>query len=160
MKKILICLLTFILLFSFTGCGAKEKLGEKVAEKAFEEVGGGDLDIDGDKVTIKGNSGETVTFGDSKWPTSELANNIPEFKDGTVNGVLESTDSIVITLESVKEEDVSSYWETIKKGFSKDVYEMNSPGFSTFSGSSDEGLTVSLAYMDEMLTITVTKTQQ
>ncbi|MDD4564085.1 MAG: hypothetical protein PHE79_01150 [Eubacteriales bacterium] len=160
MKKILICLLTFILLFSFTGCGAKEKLGEKVAEKAFEEVGGGDLDIDGDKVTIKGNNGETVTFGDSKWPTSELAKNIPEFKDGTVNGVLESTDSIVITLESVKEEDVSSYWETIKKGFSKDVYEMNSSGFSTFSGSNDEGLTVSLAYMDEMLTITVTKTQQ
>lgn len=160
MKKILICLLTFILLFSFTGCGAKEKLGEKVAERAFEEVGGGDLNIDGDKVTIKGNNGETVTFGDSKWPTSELAKNIPEFKDGTVNGVLESTDSIVITLESVKEEDVSSYWETIKKGFSKDVYEMNSSGFSTFSGSNDESLTVSLAYMDEMLTITITAPQQ
>lgn len=160
MKKILICLLTFILLFAFTGCGVKEKLGEKVAEKVFEEVGGGDLDIDGDKVTIKGNNGETVTFGDSKWPTSELAKSIPEFKDGTVNGVLESADSIVITLESVQEEDVPPYWETIKKNFPEDVYEMNSSGFSTFSGSNDESLTVSLAYMDEMLTITITAPQQ
>lgn len=157
MKKILSCLLIFVLLFSFTGCGVKEKLGEKIAEKVFEEAGG-DLDMDGDKITIKGENGETVTFGDNKWPTSELAKNIPKFKDGTVNGVLESADSIVITLESVKEEEVPLYWETIKKDFPKDVYEMNSSGFSTFSGSSDEGLTVSLAYMDEMLTITVTKT--
>lgn len=52
MKKILICLWAFALLFSFTGCGAKEKLEEKVTEKAFEETGGGDLDIDGDKITI------------------------------------------------------------------------------------------------------------
>ncbi len=158
MNRTLICLLTFALLFSFTGCGAKEKLEEKLAEKVFGETGG-DLDMDGDKITIKGENGETVTFGDNKWPTSELAKNIPEFKDGTVNGVLESADSIVITLESVNKEDVSPYWETIKKDFPKDVYEMNSSGFSTFSGSSDEGLTVSLAYMDEMLTITVTKTQ-
>ena len=160
MKKILICLLTFILLFSFTGCGAKEKLGEKVAEKAFKEAGGGDLDIDGDKVTIKGYNGKTVTFGDSKWPTSELAKNIPEFKDGTVNGVLESADSIVITLESVKEEDVSSYWETIKKDFSKDVYEMIATDFITVNGHNDEGINVSLVYMSEVLTITVTASQQ
>ena len=159
MKKILICLLTFILLFSFTGCGAKEKLGEKVAEKAFKEAGGGDLDIDGDKVTIKGNNGETVTFGDSKWPTSELAKNIPEFKGGTVNGVLESADSIVITLESVKEEDVPPYWETIKKDFPKDVYEMIATDFITVSGYDDEGINVSLVYMSEVLTITVTAPQ-
>ena len=160
MKKILIYLLTFMLLISFTGCCAKEKLEEKVAEKVFEETGGGDLDIDGDKVTIKGDNGETVTFGDSKWPTSELAKNIPEFKDGAVNGVMETADSIVITLESVQEEDVPPYWETIKKDFPKDVYEMDSAGFSTFSGSNDEGLTVSLAYMSETLTITITAPQQ
>lgn len=160
MKKILICLLTFMLLFLFTGCGAKEKLEEKVAEKVFEEAGGGDLDIDGDKVTIKGDNGETVTFGDSKWPTSELASIIPEFKDGAVDGVLESADSVVITLESVKEEDVSAYWETIKKDFPKDVYEMIATDFITANGHNDEGINVSLVYMSEVLTITVTASQQ
>jgi hypothetical protein len=160
MKKILIYLLTFMLLISFTGCCAKEKLEEKVAEKVFEETGGGDLDIDGDKVTIKGDDGEKVTFGDSKWPAYELVKNIPEFKDGAVDGVLESADSIVITLESVKEEDVSSYWETIKKDFSKDVYEMIATDFITVNGHNDEGINVSLVYMSEVLTITVTASQQ
>lgn len=160
MKKILICLLTFTLLFSFTGCGAKEKLEEKVAEKAFEEAGGGDLNIDGDKVTIKGDNGEKVTLGDSKWPTSELAKNIPEFKDGTVSGMMETTDSIVITLESVQEEDVLPYWETIKKDFPKDVYEMIATDFITVSGYDDEGINVSLVYISKVLTITVTAPQQ
>lgn len=133
---------------------------EKVAEKVFEEAGGGDLDIDGDKITLKGDNGEKVTFGDSKWPTSELAKNIPEFKDGTVNGVMETADSIVITLESVQEEDALSYSEEIKKDFSKDIYEMIATDFITISGYDDEGINVSLVYMSEVLTITVTKTQQ
>ena len=160
MKKILICLLTFVLLFSITGCGAKEKLEEKVRGKVFEEAGGGDLDIDGDKITIKGDNGEKVTFGGSKWPTSELAKNIPEFKGGTVNGVMESADSIVITLESVQEEDALSYSEEIKKDFSKDIYEMIATDFITISGYDDEGINVSLVYMSEVLTITVTALQQ
>lgn len=133
---------------------------EQVAEKVFEEAGGGDLDIDGDKITIKGDNGEKVTFGDSKWPTSDLAKNIPEFKDGTVSGMMETTDSIVITLESVKEEDVSPYWETIKKDFSKDVYEMIATDFITVNGHNNEGINVSLVYMSEVLTITVTAPQQ
>ena len=66
MKKSLSWLLALVLLFSFTGCGAKQKLEEKVNEKVFEAVGGGKIDIDGDKFTIKGYNGKTVTFGDSK----------------------------------------------------------------------------------------------
>lgn len=156
MKKFLIYLLTFMLLFSFIGCGAKDKLGEKVTEKVFEGAGGGDLNIDGDKITIKGNDGEKVTFGERKWPTSELAKCIPEFKKGTVNGVMESTDSIVITLESVREEDALSYSEEIKKEFSKDIYEMIATDLITISGYDDDGINVSLAYMSQTLTITVT----
>ena len=69
-------------------------------------------------------------------------------------------DSIVITLESVKEEDVSAYWETIKTDVPKDVYEMIATDFITISGSNDAGINVSLVYMSEVLTITVTAPQQ
>lgn len=160
MKKIRICLLTFILLFAFVGCGAKEKLEEKIAEKVFEGAGGGDLDIDGDKITIKGDNGETMTFGDSVWPASELAKNIPEFKDGTVNGVMETPDSLVITVESVQKEGAFSYFETIKKDFPQDAIEMNAQDTVTFSGNNDAGINITLMYMSESLTITVTKIQQ
>jgi hypothetical protein len=73
---------------------------------------------------------------------------------------METTDSIVITLESVQGEDVPPYWETIKKDFPKDVYEMIATDFITVSGYDDEGINVSLVYMSEVLTITVTAPQQ
>lgn len=155
MKRILICLLTFVLLFSFSGCGAKEKLEEKVAEKVFEEALGGDLDIDGDKFTITGKDGETVTFGDTKWPTSELVSIIPEFKDGTISGVMEYPDSVVISVESVKSEDVYSYFESIKRDFSRDVFEINSSDSITLTGNNDAGFNVTLVCIDEVLTISV-----
>ncbi len=160
MKKIFIGILVFILAFSFVGCGAKERLEEKIAKKVFDTAGDGDLDIDGDKVTIKGDKGEQLTFGDSKWPTSELAKNIPEFKDGTVNGVMETTDSVVITVESVQEEDAFSYFETIKKDFPKDVFEMNAEDSVTFHGNNDAGINVALVYISGVLTITVTAPRQ
>ena len=160
MKKILISLLAFMLAFSIAGCGAKEKLQEKVAEKILEEAGGGDVDIDGDKVTIKGENGEEVTFGNNKWPTSELVKNIPEFKEGIVNAVLEGSDSVVITLESVQEGDAFSYFKTIKKDFPQNVFEMNAEDTVSFSGNNDAGVNVTLVYMSEMLTITVTARQQ
>lgn len=156
MKKSLSWILALVLLFSFTGCGAKQKLEEKVNEKVFEAVGGGKIDIDGDKFTIKGDNGETATFGDKEWPTSELAKLIPEFKNGTVNGVLESADSVVITLDSVKEEDVAPYWETIKKDFPSEEYEMVSSGFISYNGRNEAGTLVGLTYLDNTLSITLT----
>lgn len=155
MKKILVYLLAFALLFSFAGCGAKENLEDKIAEKIIEETGGVDLDIDGDQYTIKGDNGETIIFGETEWPDSELASIIPEFKGGTINGVMAYPDSIVITVESAKHEDVSSYFEAIKKDFSLGVYEMNSTDSVTWTGSNEDGMNVALVYIGDVLTITV-----
>lgn len=82
MKKILIGLLAFVVVFSLTGCGVREKLEKKAeeefTEKILEEAGAGDVDVDGEKITIKGESGEEVTFGGGEWPTSELAKSIAD----------------------------------------------------------------------------------
>lgn len=160
MKKILICLLVFTMLFSFTGCGRRKTPGQRIAEKVFEETAGGDLDIDGDKVTITGDNGEIVTFGDNKWPTSELTNAIPEFKNGKVNSVLESPGYVVISLESVEKEDAISYFKTIKKSFPRDVFEINGEDMTSFSGKNDAGVNVTLVYAEDMLTINVIAPQQ
>lgn len=155
MKKILICLLTFALLFSFAGCGVQEKAAEKIAEKAFEEAVGGDLDIDGEKFIITGEDGSTATFGDAQWPTSELVSIIPEFKDGTISGVMEYPDSVVISIESVKSADFYSYYETIKRDFSRDLFEMNSSDSITLTGNNDAGFNVTLVYIEDVLAISV-----
>lgn len=111
-------------------------------------------------MTIKGEDGEEVTFGENEWPTSELANNIPEFKDGTISSVIESSEYISITIESVGKKDFSSYLEKIKKEFLEDAYETNADEMISFSGKNDAGVTIALVHMDEMVTITIAGSQQ
>lgn len=162
MKKILIVGLAFILIISMAGCGVKEKIeqkaGEAIAEKIIEGAGGGDVDIDGDKVVVKGEDGSTATFGGSEWPDSELGNSIPEFKDGTVVGAIEMNESLYLTLEQVSEKDFLDYFEEIKETFNQDVFDMRSEGNVTYGAANGEGLSITLIYgADETLSIALAK---
>lgn len=164
MKKILTVLLALILVLGLAGCGAKEKLekkaGEKIAENILEGAGAGDVDIDGDKITVKGEGGEEVTFGGDEWPTSELAKSIPEFRNGKISAVMDSDDYVMITLESVQYEEASAYFEAIKTEFSLESYETKMDGMISSSGKNGAGIGVTLVYSGEVMTITVAVPQQ
>ena len=78
MKKISCILIIIILSTLLTGCGARQKMEEKIAEKIIEQaVGDADIDIDGDEITIKTEDGD-VSFGSTEWPDSELSGKIPD----------------------------------------------------------------------------------
>lgn len=164
MKKVLICLITIVLLLSFTGCGIKDKLeekaGEALTEKIMEESSGGDVDIDGDKVTIKGEDGEEWTMGETEWPTSELSESIPEFKEGKVTSVINSDGALWITVESVKATDATAYFDEVKEEFTQETAEMSADDLISFSGKNNEGVGVSLIYSEELLTITVIEPEE
>ena len=159
MKKLTI-ILTFIFLFILAGCSFKEKLAEKagedLAEQILEQGGVGEVDINGEKITIKGESGETVTFGGTDWPTSDLAKKIPQFKEGTVTGVTDSSEFVIISMEQVKKEDFESYQAIIKKDFNQESYESNSDGVSAYAGSNNEGIVVQLYYEQENQILNIT----
>ncbi len=145
MKKILICLLIFSLVFSFAGCGAKEKLEEKAAEKILQGAGV-DADIDGDKVVIKGEDGQELTIGSGEWPSSDLAKSIPEFKGGKIVSVMEANDSLFIMIEEISEEDFTAYLDEIKESFAEGTYEMNTGTGMMYMAANSEGLSVTLTY--------------
>jgi hypothetical protein len=157
MRKVIAILLALILVLSFTGCNAKaklqEKIGEELAEKLLETAGGGDIEIDGDKVTIKGEDGEEVTFGGGEWPKSGLAKSIPEFKKGKISSIMELPDSLMITVEASKKDDVEAYFEKIRNDFPLNNYESKMNGITSLYGENDAGIAVSLIYTDEVLTI-------
>lgn len=164
MKKLIGCFLIFILLLSLAGCGVKENLeqkaGEALAENMLEDAGGGDVDIDGDKVTITGENGETLTTGGNEWPKSDLAKSVPEFKEGTITAVLDSSDYVMVSLESVKEADAAAYYETVREEFTQEPFEANADGSISFGAKNADGIGVTLQYTEETFTITVSKPVQ
>lgn len=162
MKKLIVSLIALLMLVSLAGCGTKEKAEEKAAaaitEKAIENATGGNVDIDDDKMTITGENGESLTVGSSEWPTSELAKTIPEFKAGEITSVMESSDGVWITLESVKKEDAAAYLETIKETFAQESFEMNAEDSVTYGAKNADGVSITFQYSDETLALYVGRT--
>jgi len=161
MKKGLIWIILLVSILALAGCGSKEaleeKAGEALAEKIIGDAIGGNIDVDGDKVTIKGEDGQEVTFGTTEWPKSDLIKNIPKFEDGTIASVMDSKDSVWINFEQVKKDDFEKYLDKIKNDYTEEAYEINSDGNLTYSASNSEGIIVQIYYVDETLTITVIK---
>lgn len=164
MKKFIGGLLIFILILSFAGCGAKknlkEKAGEALAGKIIEAAGGGGVDINKDKVSIKGKDGEKLTIGGTEWPKSKLAKSVPEFKGGKIAAVLDSDDSVMVVLESVKEADAAAYIETVKKKFTQEPFEAKAEGNISYGAKNTDGIGMTLQYSEETFTITITKAAQ
>lgn len=146
MKKLIIYLVIFAMILSSSGCGAKQKLEEKIAEKIVETAVGGNIDIDGDKVTVKGENGEEVSFGSTEWPTTELAKKIPEFKKGTLTNVISSETGVMMSVEKTEEQDFNDYYKNIVKDFTKDSYFLASKDGVTYTGKNDKGVIVSITY--------------
>ncbi len=161
MKKTLCCLLALLLLTALVGCGVKDKIQEKAAEKAAEQfiegMGGGSVDIDGDKVTIKDEAGGELTLGGTEWPDSDLAKSIPEFTKGQITTVMEGGDGLVVAIDSVEKADYDSYLTAIKKDFATDAYEMNTEDYSSYGAANADGVSVFLQYGSNSLSISVSK---
>jgi len=85
-KKLIVILLTVLMMLSLASCGIKKSVDEKIAEKVTEGIvnkatgGEVDLDIKDGQLTVKGEDGEKVSFGDTKWPEGQTADLLPKLK--------------------------------------------------------------------------------
>ena len=145
MKKILIIITIILSLFMLGGCGAKQKMEDKLAEKVMESALGVDMDIDGEEVTFKGEDGD-VTIGSGEWPDSEIAQKIPEFKDGKITSAINSEGYVFIIMEEVNGDDFKDYYETVKSDFTEEAYESKFEDIIAYSGKDSEGLSMIISY--------------
>lgn len=164
MKKLLTILLVAVMAVSvFSGCGIKKKLeqkaGEAIGEKMLEGLAGDgvDIDLDGDEVVIEGSDGEKLEFGSGEWPDSDLAKDIPEYKDGKIDGVFKANDSFQVTIKETDEKYFSDYMKKIKADFSENSFEGNSEGSITYSGTDKAGNSILIFFEDEECAISLTK---
>ena len=162
-KKILIAFLIVFLVVSVVGCGAKQKMEDKIAESVTEGVinkaldGEGKVNIDGDKITVEGQDGEEFTFGEVEWPGDGAAQKIPQPNKGKVVSAMNAEEFCLITLEEVEAGVFENYLEDIKgEGFINDSVEYTSGSSYTYSASKDENNKISLMYDSEAQSLTIT----
>ena len=65
---------------------------------------GGNVDINGDMIEIKGIDGESMTLDGTTWPDTETAKKIPEFKGGKITSVFSSNGGGIISFEEVDQQ--------------------------------------------------------
>lgn len=153
MKKTVAVFLTVLLLASLTGCGARQKAAEKIADKITEgivkKVTGEDIDVDisEGKTTIKGEDGTAVTFGGNEWPKGEAADQVPEFKKGKINAVINSAENCWIEIEEVSEANYQQYVEALKSaGFDQNGSEYSDLETRIYSAYKGEDYLVTVTY--------------
>ena len=87
-------------------------------------------------------------MGSTEWPTSDLSKAIPVFSAGKIEGVLDSEEYLMITIQEVKKADFQSYMETVKNDFSENGYSIDSDGVLSYGGSNGQ-VEVTLSYTEE-----------
>lgn len=166
MKKVLILSFAAILVLSLTGCGIKKKIenkiGEAIGEKVVEGITNSNVDLDGDKITIKGEDGTEVTMGGTEWPENDLLKDVPKFDKGTINGVTESDALVMILIDNVEQKDFESYCEEIKKRFTENSMSFDIDDVISYGADNGKGVYAQVAYntSDSTLSINISKMQE
>lgn len=155
MKKNLLLIFILIFTLTFMGCGAKEKIAEQVIEGAT----GVEVDINDEEVTIEGEDGEEITIGGTEWPDSDMAKKIPEFKEGKVSSVVNSAENVMIAIEEVEKQDVLNYAKNFIDTYTYNTFIIKSQEGVTYSGTNNEGLSVSLGYTENDKSLLVSAAQ-
>ncbi|MGE5543964.1 MAG: DUF6591 domain-containing protein [Bacillota bacterium] len=155
LKKIIVVLISTLMMLSLVSCGVSDKVNEKISEEVTEGVldkavgGDADVEIDGDKMTIKGKDGE-FSIGGTEWPDSGAGALIPEFKKGTLVSVMNTEATCLIALEDVEKQDFERYLEELKEsGFTNDPVDLNMDSTQSYTASSDDSSKITVTYDSE-----------
>ncbi len=113
LSMVLVVLLALCLIIG--GCGnAAEKATEKALETAIESESGEkvDLDVDNESVEITTDQGSLKAGSTYNWPAG-IPSDVPEFKYGTIIGVMETNyeagKSYTIALENIEADSFDKY---------------------------------------------------
>ncbi len=161
-KKIIVVLISTLMVLTLASCGVREKVNQEISEKVTEGVlnkatgGAADIDIEGDKLSIKGKDGEELTIGGNEWPDTGAASKIPKIKNGSVVSAFNSDTSCVIILEKVTQQDFTDYVDEVKAlGYTNDAFTYSADESHSYSASAEDGSAISVTYSGGDETISV-----
>ena len=121
--------LAFLLLCALAGCKSP---GEIIGEKAAQNITGGEVEVDGDKVTIEAEDGLQATIGGGDWPADQMGEKIPRLESGKVAFVANADVTCTLIIGEVAQKAFEEYLAKItdagftaeELGYSDDVNRM------------------------------------
>lgn len=117
----------------------------------------GIVNIEKDGMTIDTEEGKFTYGAAAKWPTEQPSAILPEFKDGILNTVINSSEYCMITVTDVTMEEYNAYVEKIKDtGFTNNIAEMVSGTGYYFSAEMDEKTSTMIYFVPEEGAMTIT----
>lgn len=120
MKRLLVGIAVIVLAFGVVGCSAiSDKIGEEVGEEIVGGALGGDVEVDGDSVTIETEDGATTVTGD----TGEIPDGFPDdfplpdnYKIDATSSI-EGSNEVQYYINLVSEDSVSDIYDWYKGEF-------------------------------------------
>ncbi|NLP43927.1 MAG: hypothetical protein GX351_04820 [Peptococcaceae bacterium] len=162
MKKAFTLCLILLCLFTLVGCKSpSEMAAEKITEKVLEDMTGGKVNVDGEKITIETEDGSELSLGGNEWPKDKLGKDIPKL-DGEVTYVANSDVLCMIIVEGVKTAEFEKYLEKVKDaGYTQNEVSYSDSSSMTYMATNDDDIAFQLTYLieSEEVSITVGKSQ-
>lgn len=107
---------TLLVAALLSGCGAEEKMAEKTTEKILSQDGS-DVDIDGEKVTVKDKDGNAMSFGEGVELPDDFPADIPLPQgDYKISSVISQGEGMNMML-ALEDPDIKSVEEHLKSSF-------------------------------------------
>ncbi len=155
MKRHGVIALTLLLLCTLAGCKSP---GKMIGEKAVENITGGEVEVDGDKVTVKTEDGLYAAIGGGEWPADQMGAKIPKLEAGKVAFVANAEETCTLIVGEVKQEAFEDYLDKVTDaGFTAEPLSYSSDDNRMYLAQDGAGVAITLNYevKNEILNLSV-----
>lgn len=117
MKKLSIILISFLIITTLSGAVMlRKKLKKTLRKKIIDDAIGdnAEVNIDGEKYSVKYSDGNTLEVASNEWPSGEVADIIPKFNKGTMTAAITVEGICSINIDNVEEKDFMDCFQKVK----------------------------------------------
>ena len=144
MKRVGLITLALLLLCTLAGCKSP---GEAIEEKIIEDITGGKVEVDGDKVTIETEDGLQATIGGGDWPADQMGAKIPKLETGKVAFVANAEETCTLIVGEIKQKAFEDYLDKVTgAGFAAEELGYSSDDNRMYLAQDAAGVAITLNY--------------
>lgn len=156
MKRLSMIILALLLLCALAGC-------KSPAEKVVEQITDGQIEVDGDSVTIQTEDGLQASIGGGEWPADQMGAKIPKLETGKVAFVANAEETCTLIIGEVPSDAFEAYLTKVADaGFTAEELDYFGDDNRMYLAQDSGGIAIILNYevKNEILNLSVVQEKQ